>query len=119
MSYDHEETPLLDARLQSKQGRWASFSHPSPHFKSPSLRTLRSYQSIASVARSHGLSRHGPSLHEKERLYYDDYSCIDWNRDNLASHERSEELRRLPGIRGRLTYLSDALQGWFLCLLST
>lgn len=120
-----ERQPLLASPTKSlsvPHSRSSSIT-TSPYKSGPSrgnsqLRTSRSYQSVASAVKTRGLYRPAVSILEKERIWYDNYTAIDWNRDNVLSRRRIESLRQEPGIRGRLFYMLDAIQGWVLCFLS-
>lgn len=120
---DQEESQaLLSARSSVK---WYTRSEPqSPVCSShkhgagrhtQNLRTSRSLQSITGKIKSRLRPR--VLYREKERVWYDQYTAIDWNRDNVIAHRRLEELRKRPGIRGRFICSWDAMQGWLLCSL--
>ncbi|KAK9465509.1 chloride channel [Lipomyces arxii] len=49
-----------------------------------------------------------------KRLWYDDFTTIDWVHDFIKESFRVKRLRDLPGIRGRLIRARDASQGWIL-----
>ncbi|KAK9323751.1 chloride channel [Lipomyces orientalis] len=52
-----------------------------------------------------------------KRLWYDDFTTIDWVHDFIKESFRVKRLRDLPGFRGRLIRARDASQGWILILV--
>lgn len=50
----------------------------------------------------------------QDRLWYDQFTTIDWVHDNIVDSERQKSLRNLPGIRGRLVAASHGAEGWIL-----
>ncbi|KAK9484994.1 chloride channel [Lipomyces starkeyi] len=49
-----------------------------------------------------------------KRLWYDDFTTIDWVHEFIKESFRVKRLRDLPGLRGRLIRARDASQGWIL-----
>lgn len=50
----------------------------------------------------------------ESRSFYDDFTTIDWPRDAVMDSSRRKALQLLGGIRGKLTRMTDAIQGWVL-----
>ncbi|KAB8349759.1 hypothetical protein FH972_023773 [Carpinus fangiana] len=53
----------------------------------------------------------------QDRLWYDQFTTIDWVHDNIIDSERQKSLHNLPGIRGRLIAASHGAEGWILAAL--
>ncbi|TPX34208.1 hypothetical protein SmJEL517_g03121 [Synchytrium microbalum] len=51
------------------------------------------------------------------RIWYSDYSTIDWMHDLVKEHVRLRQLRSMKGLRGFLAGIWDASQAWILVLL--
>jgi chloride channel 3/4/5 len=49
-----------------------------------------------------------------ERLWYDQFTSIDWVHDSTADGIRLRELRSRKDLRGRMSALFDSVQGWIL-----
>lgn len=49
-----------------------------------------------------------------ERLWYDQFTSIDWVRDSIKDGIRLRELRHRKDFRGRVLALCDGAQGWIL-----
>ncbi|KKA21150.1 Voltage-gated chloride channel (ClcA) [Rasamsonia emersonii CBS 393.64] len=49
-----------------------------------------------------------------ERLWYDQFTSIDWVHDSIADGIRLRKLRSRKDLRGRLLALFDSVQGWIL-----
>ncbi|KAK9367458.1 chloride channel [Lipomyces kononenkoae] len=49
-----------------------------------------------------------------KRLWYDDFTTIDWVHEFIKESFRVKRLRDLQGLRGRLVRARDASQGWIL-----
>lgn len=66
------------------------------------LRPSRTVQSLAG------------SLFQDDRVWYDQFTSTDWVHDSIADGHRTLQLQQRKDIRGRLWYLFDGAQGWFL-----
>ncbi|RIA80878.1 chloride channel [Glomus cerebriforme] len=51
------------------------------------------------------------------RVWYDDYTTIDWIHDYVKERVRVRKLHSIKGIRGWIITSYDGLQGWFLVFL--
>lgn len=111
-----ERQPLLEPTASYKSFPGSPTAR-SLNFDRPSLRTSRSYHSISAEYRARGYSQGVNSVIQRERTWYDNYTTIDFNRDQVLGAVRLENLRSRAGLRGRLAYLSDAVTGWLLCFL--
>lgn len=49
-----------------------------------------------------------------QRLWYDQFTSIDWVHDSIKDAIRLRELRRRKDIRGRMLAMFDSAQGWIL-----
>ncbi|KAK9235174.1 chloride channel [Lipomyces kononenkoae] len=55
-----------------------------------------------------------------KRLWYDDFTTIDWVHEFIKESFRVKRLRDLQGLRGRLVRARDASQGWILiCVIGS
>ncbi|KAK9453329.1 chloride channel [Dipodascopsis uninucleata] len=70
---------------------------------------------IATAASSNGDVRRREMTPSK-RLWYDDWTTIDWVHDFIKESFRVKILRDMPGLRGRFYRARDAVQGWVLIL---
>lgn len=52
-----------------------------------------------------------------ERIWYDDYTTIDWVHDSVKDAFRRKSLQSMRGFRGRILNAWDSLQGWLLVAL--
>jgi chloride channel 3/4/5 len=55
-------------------------------------------------------SPHGAPI----RSFYDDFTTVDWVHETVVESSRRKYLRSLPGMRGKIIRLFDAVQGWLL-----
>ena len=81
-------------------------------------RTSKSYLSVSSAAKRYGGVDCGPTILEKERVWYDNYTAIDWIHDAVQDAKRAAVLRTDRSVRGQFSQKFDALQGWILALLT-
>ncbi|TPX68097.1 hypothetical protein SpCBS45565_g03386 [Spizellomyces sp. 'palustris'] len=51
------------------------------------------------------------------RVWYEDYTTIDWIHDTVKERVRLRSLRSIPGLKGRLMNHLDAAQAWILLAL--
>lgn len=66
------------------------------------LRKSRTIQSLAG------------SVFQDDRVWYDQFTSTDWVHDSIADGYRVRKLQQRKDLRGRLLYLFDRGQGWFL-----
>ncbi|KAF9976414.1 hypothetical protein BGZ73_008616 [Actinomortierella ambigua] len=52
------------------------------------------------------------------RVWYHNYTTIDWIHDFVKERVRLRQIRAYPGIRGRIINWADSLKGWVLVLLT-
>ncbi|KAI9004614.1 chloride channel [Gaertneriomyces semiglobifer] len=57
-----------------------------------------------------------PNVHGM-RVWYEDYTTIDWIHDNVKERVRLRTLRRMPGLKGWIETRLDAMQAWVLLAL--
>ncbi|KAJ3186073.1 hypothetical protein HDU85_000988 [Gaertneriomyces sp. JEL0708] len=57
-----------------------------------------------------------PNVHGM-RVWYEDYTTIDWIHDNVKERVRLRTLRRMPGLKGWIETRVDAMQAWVLLAL--
>jgi chloride channel 3/4/5 len=91
--------PNLLSRTQS----WSMRMNSGPGTNTQDgLRTSRTIQSLAG------------SVFQDERVWYDQFTSTDWVHDSIADGYRVRKLQQRKDLRGRLEYLLDRGQGWFL-----
>ncbi|KAI9824962.1 MAG: hypothetical protein M1826_007214 [Phylliscum demangeonii] len=54
------------------------------------------------------------SIHPASRVWYDQFTSTDWVQDSISDAYRVKALRSQKGLRGKLSNLLDAGQGWIL-----
>ncbi|KAG0230004.1 hypothetical protein BGW41_002824 [Actinomortierella wolfii] len=52
------------------------------------------------------------------RVWYHNYTTIDWIHDFVKERVRLRQIRSYPGLRGRIINWADSLKGWVLVLLT-
>ncbi|CAG8511417.1 1253_t:CDS:10 [Cetraspora pellucida] len=62
---------------------------------------------------SHAMVREGGGI----RVWYDDYTTIDWIHDYVKERVRVRKIHSVKGVRGHFMKLFDSFQGWFLVFL--
>ncbi|KAJ9086614.1 hypothetical protein DSO57_1002336 [Entomophthora muscae] len=125
----------VDPDLRQKRNTWAS-----PGFKPPSVDGIPPYSGSRRYSKSQKGSA-APSLrlpsqwisrtnrgydqNKKDlvqenngiRVWYDDYTTIDWIHDYVKERVRLRRIRSIPGFRGWLINTFDASQAWILVTL--
>ena len=57
------------------------------------------------------------SVHQDNRIWYDQFTSTDWVHDSIADGYRIRELQKRRDLRGRLWLFFDSAQGWILVAL--
>jgi hypothetical protein len=131
MARDGERTRLIQSRSADHLAAPSTTSVRvrSWHKKTADFRTWRRLSGSVKTLRD--LAAEDPTDYDQEfredlagpngngvRVWYANFSTIDWIHDAIKESLRLKRVRELPGLRGRLVNSVDRTQGWLIVTIT-